>query len=115
VPFSNNGPLDGISHTAGTTTFTVSEAGTYLFAYSVTITSGIGAQIALAVNGVVDSSTSVELVESATEATGIATLTLSAGDVITLRNNSVTALTLVLAPSVGASLNGLLLTEQGPS
>jgi hypothetical protein len=32
-------------------------------------------------------------------------LTLAAGDVLTLRNNSAVALTLALAPSVGAQFN----------
>jgi hypothetical protein len=39
------------------------------------------------------------------EVSGTAMLTLAAGDVLTLRNNSAVALTLTLAPNVGAQLN----------
>jgi hypothetical protein len=110
VPFSNNGPLaGGITHTAGTTTITVPTAGNYEIQYSISITAGIGAQIAIAVNGTVDPSTPVSALVATGEISGQTILTLAAGDVITLRNNSLVALTVPLAPSVGAQMNILLL------
>ncbi|WP_143328829.1 collagen-like protein, partial [Clostridium beijerinckii] len=104
VPFSNNGPLSGVTHTPGTTTVTVSTAGVYEVNYGVSITAGIGAQIAIAVNGTVDASTPISALVATGEISGNAILTLAAGDVITLRNNSAVALALTLAPSVGAQL-----------
>jgi hypothetical protein len=109
IPFSNNGPLVGTTHTAGTTTVTVATAGTYKIDYEVNITAGIGAQIAIAVNGVVDASTPVSALVATGQLSGTAILDLAAGDVITLRNNSLVALTVTLAPAVGAQLNVLRL------
>ena len=104
VPFSNNGPLSGVTHTAGTTTFTVPANGTYRFGYSVTITAGVGAAMALAVNGSVDFSTMVSFVNATSTFGGVALMTLAAGDVVTLRNNSATPFTMMLAPAAGAQL-----------
>jgi hypothetical protein len=105
VPFSNNGPLSGVTHTASTTTITVPSTGTYSISYSVEITAGVGAALAIAVNGTVDASTTVSMLVATGEVSGDAMLTLAAGDVITLRNNSATPFTLTLAPNVGAQLN----------
>ena len=104
VPFSNNGPLSGVTHTAGTTTFTIPTAGSYRIGYRLGYTAGVGAQLAIAVNGTVDASTPVTLNSSAGEVSGEAILTLAAGDIVTLRNNSAIAFTMELAPVVGASL-----------
>ncbi|WP_424141320.1 BclA C-terminal domain-containing protein, partial [Sporosalibacterium faouarense] len=106
VPFSNNGPLaGGVSHTAGTTTVTVPNTGDYEIIYSVNITAGVGASIAIAVNGTVDTSTPVTALVATGEVTGHAILSLAAGDVLTLRNNSAIPLTTDLAPAVGAQLD----------
>lgn len=102
VPFSNNGPLYGISHTAGTTTFTVPATGSYKVDYLVSITSGIGSAIAVAVNGTVDASTNITCLVATGHISGTAILNLAAGDVLTLRNNSATPLTINLAPGIGA-------------
>jgi hypothetical protein len=104
VPFSNNGPLSGITHTATTTTMTVPNTGTYKIEYAVTITAGVGAQMALAVNGVVDASTAVDFLVATGNISGTAMLTLAAGDVITLRNNSATPFTLNLSPATSAQV-----------
>ncbi|MBV7277006.1 collagen-like protein, partial [Clostridium sp. PL3] len=104
VPFSNNGPLIGITHTPGTTTITVASAGVYQINYNISITAGVGAQVAIAVNGTVDASTPITALVATGEMSGSAILTLAAGDVITLRNNSATPLVLTLAPGVGAQL-----------
>ncbi|MBP1924211.1 hypothetical protein J2Z76_000064 [Sedimentibacter acidaminivorans] len=109
VPFSNNGPLANITHTVGTTTVTVTLAGSYQIDYSLSITAGIGAAIAIAVNGTVDASTPISALVATGELSGTAILPLAAGDVITLRNDSAVSLTMSLAPSVGAQLNLILL------
>lgn len=104
VPFSNNGPLSGITHTAETTTFIVSSSGTYRIGFNLSLTAGIGSELALAVNGVVDASTPISVETATGEVSGQAILTLAAGDVVTLRNNSAVPLTITLAPSVGAEI-----------
>jgi BclA C-terminal domain len=104
VPFSNNGPLSGVSHTAGTTTLTVPTTGVYRVSYVVNITAGIGSAPALAVNGTVDSSTAISALVATGNISGTALLQLAAGDVLTLRNNSAVPMTLLLAPGVGAQL-----------
>ncbi len=109
IPFSNNGPLSGITHTAGTTTITVPTAGVYQIDYSAYITAGIGSAIAIAVNGTVNASTNLSALVATGELNGTAMLTLAAGDTITLRNNSLIPLTLTLAPNIGAQLNIILL------
>jgi len=104
VPFSNNGPLSGIIHTAGLTTITAPNSSVYKVSYSVSITSGVGAVMAIAVNGVVNASTNVSFLVSTGNISGFAIMVLAAGDIITLRNNSATPFVLDLAPSVGAQL-----------
>lgn len=104
VPFSNSGPLSGVTHTAGTTTVTVPTEGTYLVDYNVSYTAGNGAQLALAVNGTVDASTPISLLTATGEVHGTAMLVLNAGDVLTLRNNSLVAMTTALSGAVGAQL-----------
>ncbi|MGG0258280.1 BclA C-terminal domain-containing protein, partial [Bacillus mycoides] len=104
IPFSNNGPLNGITHTAGTTTVTVPAAGVYEIEFIVNITAGIGSQIGIAVNGTVDASTVYPVLVATGGISGQAQLSLSAGDVLTLRNNSAVPLTMSLAPSIGASM-----------
>jgi hypothetical protein len=104
IPFSNNGPLSGITHTAGTTTMTVPSSATYSLNYCINYTAGVGAAIAIAVNGTVDNSTPLPLLTSTGNVCGSSAMTLAAGDVLTVRNNSATPLTVNLAPSVGAQL-----------
>ncbi|BAU28999.1 S-layer family protein [Aneurinibacillus soli] len=114
VPFSNNGPLDNVNHTAGTTAVTVTQSGVYKIDYSVNTMAGIGSQLALAVNGAVDPSTRVSALAPTGEVSGSALLSLTAGDVVTLRNDSPVPFTLNLAPGVGAQLN-LVKVEQAPA
>jgi hypothetical protein len=109
VPFSNNGPLSSIFHTAGTTTIVVPTSGTYEVLYGVNITAGVGSAIAVAVNGVVDASTNRTTLVAVGQNAGRAMLTLAAGDVITLRNNSAVPFTTDLAPGVGGQLTVKLL------
>ncbi|MEW4154445.1 hypothetical protein Q0N88_32830, partial [Bacillus thuringiensis] len=104
IPFSNNGPLNGISHTAGTTTVTVPTTGVYEIEFIVNITAGIGSQIGIAVNGSVNDSTVYPALVATEGISGQAQLSLEAGDVLTLRNNSGIPFTMSLAPSIGASM-----------
>ena len=104
VSLANNGPLTNVSHTAGTTAITVATAGTYKIDYNVTISSGVGSAIAIAVNGTVDASTVKNSLTATGENHGTAILILAAGDVITIRNNSVTPFTTDAAPGVGAQI-----------
>jgi hypothetical protein len=112
-PFSNNGPLSGITHTAGTRTITVSTAGTYLINYQVSIIGGMSAQMAITINGVVNNSTRVPFLVDTGNVSGTAIVALAAGDVITLRNNSIIGATVALAPSVGTQLTLVNLTNSG--
>ncbi|WP_427854421.1 BclA C-terminal domain-containing protein, partial [Desulfosporosinus metallidurans] len=102
VPFSDNGPLTNITHVAGSTTITVVTTGIYEIFYSVSFTAGLNASFALTVNGTVDASTPVPALVSVGEIAGQAILSLVAGDLITLRNNSLISAVLALSPSVGA-------------
>lgn len=104
IPFSNNGPLSGVTHIPGTTTFTVPTAGTYRVAYHVNIISGVGSGLSVAVNGTVDASTYMQIQVATGHISGVALLQLAAGDVLTVRNNSATPMMMVLAPSVGAQI-----------
>ncbi len=72
--------------------------------YGVNLTAGIGSAVAIAVNGVVDPATNVTALVATGHVGGTAILTLTAGDVLTLRNNSAIPLTTTLAPGVGAQL-----------
>lgn len=112
VIFSNNGPQLGVTHTPGTTTVTIATSGVYQIEYNVSITSGVGSDLAIAVNGTVDPSTPISALVATGEVSGSVLLFLLAGDVITLRNNSAVPMTLTLAPSVGAQL---VITEISPT
>ncbi|MCC6363596.1 MAG: hypothetical protein IT165_08720 [Bryobacterales bacterium] len=109
VPFSNNGPLSSIFHTAGMAVIVVPASGTYEILYGVNITAGVGSAIAVAVNGTVDASTNRTTLVAVGQNAGRAMLTLAAGDVITLRNNSAVPFTTDLAPGVGGQLTVKLL------
>ena len=104
VILSFNGPLNGITHTGGTTPVTVPNAGTYKVEYSVSITAGIGAQMAIAVNGTVDLSTALDILVATGNVSGTALLTLAGGDVLTIRNNGAVPFTTTSSPGVGVQL-----------
>jgi hypothetical protein len=104
VAFSDEGPLTNITHTPGLTTVTVNATGIYEIFYSVNFVAGFNAQIAIAINGVVDKSTPILALVTAGELSGHAILSLTAGNQITLINNSLVSLSLALAPIVGAQL-----------
>ncbi|MFN5746144.1 MAG: BclA C-terminal domain-containing protein [Methylococcaceae bacterium] len=114
IPLSNNGPLNGPSHIPSTTVISVSDNGVYQVSYSVNITAGVGSQIAIAVNGTVHPSTPITALVATGQVSGTAQLELTAGDVITLRNNSATPLVMTLAPGVGAQVNLIKLSDLNP-
>ena len=111
VPFSNNGPLLGITHAAGSTDIAIPTSGRYKITYNMFITAGVGAAIAIAVNGTIRPATNILALIATGEISGTVILTLTAGDVLTLRNNSSVALTLVLTPAVGAQFNIIKLSN----
>jgi hypothetical protein len=110
IPFSNNGPLQDVSHTPSSTIIVVTKASTYKVDYCANITAGIGSAMAVAVNGTADASTSVSFLVATGNTCGTSIVELAAGDVITMRNNSGVPLVLGLAPTVGAQLT---VTELG--
>ena len=90
--------------TVGTAQVTVPNTGIYHIYYGVNITAGVGASIAIAVNGTVDASTNINLLVATGEISGDVELALTAADVLTLRNNSAVATTLDATPGVGAQM-----------
>ncbi|MGB8450814.1 MAG: hypothetical protein WCD89_00640 [Anaerocolumna sp.] len=110
VLFSDNGPLSGVTHTAATAEVTVPTTGFYQIDYGINITAGTGAAIAISVNGTPDASTNIDVLVATGETTGTAMLSLTAGDVLRLTNNSGVAFTMDLAPGIGAQFNVILLT-----
>jgi hypothetical protein len=102
LPFFNNGATLDIDHFPGSTTFVVFDAGVYAIDYHVSVISGEGSQVAVAVNGLVVPDSAVDVLTSPGQVGGSLMLSLNAGDVVTLRNNSAVALTMPLIPAVGA-------------
>ena len=78
--------------------------GAYLITYQVTYTSGAGAVLGLAVNGVVDARTAVPLLSTSGTVSGQAILLLDVSDALQLRNDSSTTIVMTEEPNVGASL-----------
>jgi len=82
VDFSNNGPLNGITHTVGTSEIGITVNGTYNIAFSLYTTNNNPQDWGVAVNGIVRS----EFNSAGQSITGITSLVLSAGDRVTIRN-----------------------------
>lgn len=103
IPFNSNETLNGAIHLPGTAAITFNESGDYQVDYTInSINPFIGSEVAITVNDVPVKTT---LLTIPGEVTDTAQLTLVAGDVITLRNNSSFRLTLALAPKVGAKMD----------
>jgi len=82
INFSNNGPLNGISHTPGTATVIVAADGTYNLTFSVYTTQNNPQDWAVVVNGV-----NRQRFNSAGQTiSGTTSLALNADDRVTLRN-----------------------------
>jgi hypothetical protein len=113
VPFSQNGPLVGFTHVASTAGVTATAAGVYLIDFSVSGTEP--GQFALMLNG-------SSVVPGSTYGSGAGTqqdngqvvVSLSAGDVVTLRNHSsAAAVTLqTLAGGTQTNVNASLIIQQ---
>ncbi|WP_237268870.1 DNRLRE domain-containing protein [Thermoanaerobacterium thermosaccharolyticum] len=93
VTFDSNGPLVGITHTAGTAPITFVIGGTYRIGYTTTASVAVLNSMVLTLNGTPLSQTQYSTIINATELVGEAIITVSAGDILTLRNTGV-ALTL---------------------
>ena len=104
IPFSTNTVLSGVGHTPGGTTFTLLTAGNYEINYNASFIAGIDAAIALTVNGTVNPATQVSALVTTDQLTGSIVRSLGTGNIITLRNNSLIALTLALALNVSSQI-----------
>lgn len=107
IPLSSNGLLNRVIHTEGATTITVPDTGTYLINYSLSANVDFGSSVALAVNGTADLSTKLPVTFNSS---GSAILNLNEGDVITLRNDSDSAIILAASPNISAQLSFIKIT-----
>ena len=106
VPFSNNGPLSGVTHTETTTDVVVPSTGTYQIDYGVNLVGGAAmAAIAIAVNGTPVPSTNISAPTSNDNLMGTAMLVLAASDVLSLQNTGALPFTVDQDPNIGAQLN----------
>jgi hypothetical protein len=112
VAFDMNGPLLGVTHAPGNAGVNVTASGTYAIWFSVTNVEP--AQFALTVNGAPVASTVYGSGAGTQQDNGFAILTLSANDVLTLRNHSsAAAVTLqTLAGGTQTNVNASLLIEK---
>ena len=105
IPFNSTETLNGAFHVPGSSLIYVSDSGDYQIDYSVNYTNAmIGQTVSIVINGVPQASTTFSSLPTG-EVTGDALLSLAAGDVITLRNNSPFPLNLALAPTKGAKID----------
>lgn len=112
IRFSNNGPLQEITHAPGAQGITITKTGIYQIDYTVFVTAGVGSCVAIAVNGIINHSTNIRSLVAIGELSGTATINLKEGDVVTLINNSLIALTLALTPAISAQLNIVQLKKE---
>ena len=82
VTFSNNGPLNNITHTTGTSSIGITVAGTYNIAFTINTSNNNPQDWAIAVNG----SNLFEFNAAGQSITGIAALVLNVGDNVTIKN-----------------------------
>jgi hypothetical protein len=105
VSFSSQGPSSADFAQLGPNVFLVLTTGNYRISYAVNVTSGVGSAVSLTVNNAVDPSTVVPVQAAPGEASGDVILSLLAGELFTVHNDSAVTFTLADSPSVGASLN----------
>lgn len=105
IGLSSNGPAHGVTHQAGSSEILVESGGTYLVEYQASLNDGIGASLALAVNGKVDPASVALRRDSFGLISGKAILKLEAGDALTLRNNAIDPITLSLGQRVGVRIS----------
>ena len=112
IAFSNNGAISGFTHTAGTSSITVTNAGTYLVNLSVSGTEPN--QFALMVNGAAALGGTFGSGAGTQQNNGQVILTLGAADVLTLRNHSSAAAATLPTLTGGTqnNVNAALVIEQ---
>ena len=86
VTFDTNGPLNGFAHTPGTAVITALDSGTYLINFSVS--SVEASQFAVTLNGTPLPDAIFGADTGTSQRTGQVIVSLSAGDVITIRNHT---------------------------
>lgn len=104
VPFTKPYELRGIRATARPGQFVVGDDGLYRIVWTVNVLAGRSVGLGVTVNDRVDPLTLVPVLADAGQVSGIAFLTLRAGDVVTLRNDSGNDLVVAFAPFVGAQI-----------
>lgn len=104
VLWTNAGPLSGVAFSAGSGNVTIAKAGTYKVEFSVS--GSEASQFAIFVNGAVNLSTIYGSGAGTQQNTGMAILTLAAGDVLSVVNHS-SASAITLAPNVGGTANNV--------
>ncbi|PKM76812.1 MAG: hypothetical protein CVU90_10320 [Firmicutes bacterium HGW-Firmicutes-15] len=82
IDFSNNGPLNAITHTPGTSSINISVTGVYNIAFAINTTNTNPQDWGVVVNGIIQA----EFNAAGQSITGIASLVLSSGDTVTIRN-----------------------------
>lgn len=85
LTFMQNGPLVNINHTPETSEIYVLETGDYEVHYTIAINSPIDAVLAIAINGTIMYSTAINTQLSVGEFSDSSILSLTAGDIVTLR------------------------------
>jgi len=112
IGFDSNGPLLGVTHAPGASSFVVTAAGTYLVSFS---TSGVEpSQFALFDNGVVVPGTTYGSGAGTQQNNGQMIVTLSAGDTLSIVNDaSAAAVTLqTLAGGTATNVNASVVIEK---
>jgi len=102
LTFGSNGPLSGVTHTAGTSSITITNTGTYSMSYFVSGTTAN--QFTLFVNGTANTTTTYGTTAGIT--VGQAILSLSAGDVLTLVNHTSVVVVLPTSVTLGLQVGG---------
>jgi hypothetical protein len=114
VPFANNGSMTaGIAHTPGNSTITFTNAGVYRVEFIASVTEP--GQLVLALNGIEIPSTVYGRATGTSEISGQAILSISAGDVLTLRNPTGNSPALTFTPNAGgthADVSASIVIEQ---
>lgn len=100
IVFDSNGPLNGVTHTPGSPSIVVTNAGTYGITFSVSGTEPN--QFAVFVNGAPNASSVYGSGAGTQQNTGQTILVLAAGDVLSIRNHS-SAAAVTLASLVGGT------------
>ncbi|WP_082595707.1 S-layer homology domain-containing protein [Paenibacillus sp. Soil750] len=82
----------------------IAQDGIYEISYQVSATTGIGARIALKINGLIDPSTCIPILSNNSQISNKIILQLSAGSTINLVNDSTSPIIFASSPAVGVSI-----------